>query len=98
MRRLQHGMLAMMALLTLAASALAQAQPQPQAPPLVSPEVHGDGRITFRLKAASAQQVFVARSGAERLAMTRDDQGTWTVTTAPLPPDIYQYNRTRHHA
>ena len=91
MRRLQHGMLAMMAVLALAASALAQAQPQPQAPPLVSPEVHSDGRITFRLKAANAQQVFVARSGAERLAMTRDDQGTWTVTTVAVPPDIYQY-------
>ena len=91
MRRLQHGMLATMAVLALAASALAQAQPQPQAPPLVSPEVHSDGRITFRLKAANAQQVFVSRSGAERLAMTRDDEGTWTVTTTALPPDIYQY-------
>jgi len=89
MRRLQHGMLAMMALLTLAVTGRAQAQPQ--APPLVSPEVQGDGRVTFRLKAPNAQQVFVSRSGAERLAMTRDDQGTWSVTTAPLAPDIYQY-------
>jgi len=89
MRRLQHGMLAMMALLALAATAMAQGQPQ--APPLPSPEVLADGRITFRLKAPNAQQVFVSRSGAERLAMARDDQGLWTATTAPLPPDIYQY-------
>jgi enterochelin esterase-like enzyme len=89
MKRLQHAMLAIMALLTPPGSAHAQAQPE--VPALISPEVHADGRITFRLKAANAQQVFVSRAGVERLAMTRDDQGTWTATTAALPPDIYQY-------
>ncbi len=53
--------------------------------------MHADGRITFRLRAPNAKEVAVSRSGAERLAMTRDDQGTWTATTAPLAPDIYQY-------
>ena len=77
------------ALLTTAAGPL-QAQ-QPQAPPAVSPEVHEDGRITFRYRSPNAKEVFVSRAGAERLAMTRDEQGLWTATTAPLAPDIYQY-------
>ena len=70
------------------ATAVAQGS---QPPPPVSPEVHADGRITFRFRASSAKEVLVSRSGAERLAMTRDDQGIWTATTAALPPDIYQY-------
>jgi enterochelin esterase family protein len=73
------------------AQAPAPAQAQAQAPPPVSPEVHADGRVTFRFRAPNAREVIVARAGAERLAMTRDDQGTWTATTAALAPDIYQY-------
>jgi enterochelin esterase-like enzyme len=61
--------------------------------PLVSPEVHPDGRVTFRLEAKDATQVFVrgeAVSG-ER-AMAKDERGVWTYTTpAPLEPDIYVY-------
>ncbi len=70
---------------------LASAQ-QPQAPPPpVSPEVHDDGRVTFRFRAPNAKVVAVARAGAERLPMTRDADGTWTATTTALSPDIYQY-------
>ena len=72
-------------------STSAWAQPAQAPPPPVSPEVHADGRVTFRFRAPNAKEVFVARSGAERLAMARDEQGVWTATTAPLPPDIHQY-------
>ncbi len=83
--------LGLLVLIALAAQpALAQAPAAPAAPP-ASPEVHADGRITFRLRAPNAKEVAVARSGAERLAMARDEQGTWTATTAALAPDIYQY-------
>jgi enterochelin esterase family protein len=76
----------------LATSAGAARAQQPQAPPPpVSPEVHDDGRVTFRFRAPNAREIFVARSGAERLAMTRDAEGVWAATTAALPPDIYQY-------
>jgi len=88
MRRLRDLGVAAMATLVLTTGG---AWAQGQTAPLTSPEVHGDGRITFRVKAPNAQQVFVSRAGAERLPMTRDDQGTWTATTAALPPDIYQY-------
>lgn len=68
------------------------AQPQAPTPPPVSPEVHADGRVTFRFRAPNAKEVFVARAGAERLAMTRNAAGIWEATTDVLPPDIYQYS------
>jgi enterochelin esterase-like enzyme len=60
--------------------------------PIRSPEVHPDGRVTFRFRAPNAQEVFVAREGAERVAMKKDDQGVWSVTTEALDPDLYGYS------
>jgi len=59
---------------------------------LVSPEVNPDKTVTFRLRAPSAKEVFVAREGADRLAMQKDEQGVWTAKTAPLEPDLYGYS------
>ena len=56
------------------------------APPIVSPEVHPDRSVTFRFQAPNAKQVFLSREGAEKVAMTKDDQGLWSVTTAPSIP------------
>jgi 1,4-alpha-glucan branching enzyme len=70
--------------------ALAQAPPSPP-PLLVSPEVHQDKRVTFRLCAPNAKEVIVEREGG-KLAMQKDDQGVWTLTTDPLEPDIYGYS------
>jgi hypothetical protein len=53
--------------------------------------VHADRRVTFRFRAPNAKEVFVAREGAERLAMQKDDQGVWSATTQALEPDIYGY-------
>jgi len=70
----------------------AQAQP-PQMPPwLVTPEVHPDNSVTFRFRAPNAQEVKLAREGTDPVAMQKDDQGVWSVTTAPLPPDYYGYS------
>jgi enterochelin esterase family protein len=84
-------------LLVSAASAplLAQApspSPPPPPPPLVSPEVHADKRVTFRLRAPNAKEVLVEREAGGKLAMQKDDQGVWTLTTDPLEPDIYGYS------
>jgi enterochelin esterase-like enzyme len=65
--------------------------PQPP-PPLVSPEVHGDNSVTFRLRDPNALDVKLAREGSEPVAMQKDDQGVWSVTTAPLTPDYYGYS------
>jgi enterochelin esterase-like enzyme len=58
---------------------------------LRSPEVSADGRVTFRLRAPNAKEVFVTGVG-QRLAMEKDEQGVWTVTTEPLKPDMYAYS------
>jgi enterochelin esterase-like enzyme len=61
-------------------------------PPLVSPEVHSDGSVTFRLQAPNAKEVKLDRQGTPLLEMQRDDHGVWSVTTAPLQPDYYGYS------
>jgi enterochelin esterase-like enzyme len=64
-----------------------------QAPqPLVSPEVHADRRVTFRVRAPNAREVLLDREGAARQAMRKDDQGVWSVTTESLEPDLYGYS------
>jgi enterochelin esterase-like enzyme len=68
-----------------------QATP-PQMPWLVTPEVHPDNSVTFRFRAPNAQDVKLAREGTEPVAMQKDDQGVWSVTTAPLRPDYYGYS------
>ena len=56
-----------------------------------SPEIAPDGRVTFRLRMPSATEV-VAQVGQRRLAMQKDANGVWSVTSDPLPPDIYTYS------
>ena len=62
-----------------------------------------DGRVTFRICAPDATAVGVGSSDNEDIspnsfmggtgrAMTKDDKGLWSVTTAkPLAPDTYRY-------
>jgi enterochelin esterase-like enzyme len=70
-------------LMTLTASAFAE--------PLVSPEVHPDRSVTFRLNAPNATGV-VVRCEGKMMPMQKDEQGIWVVTTEPLEPDIYSYS------
>ena len=60
------------------------------APPIKSPEVGADGRVTFRLRAPNAKEVAVALGG-NRLPMQKNDQGIWSVTTEVMAPDYYTY-------
>jgi enterochelin esterase-like enzyme len=66
--------------------------PPPLPPPLVTPEVHSDNSVTFRFRAPNAQEVKLAREGAEPVAMQKDDSGVWSVTTPPLSPQYYGYS------
>ena len=59
-------------------------------PRLVSPEVHPDRTITFRLRAPEAGQVGLSFAGAKPMA--KDSSGVWTATVGPVAPEIYQYN------
>lgn len=60
--------------------------------PLQSPEVLPDHRVTFRFRAPNAKEVLLAREGAPRQPMQKDEQGVWSVTTGPLEPDYYGYS------
>jgi len=60
--------------------------------PVRSPEVHADRTITFRYRdAAAIQAVVVIDVNAAPLPMEKDAGGVWSVTTAPMPPEIYIY-------
>ncbi|PYU88973.1 MAG: esterase [Acidobacteria bacterium] len=63
-----------------------------QPPALESPEVYPDNRVTFRFRAPNAREVLLALEGTQRLAMQKDEQGVWSITTAPLEPDLYGYS------
>ena len=55
----------------------------------VSPEVHADGRITFRLQAPKAEQVSVVCEAVGTQPMRKDEQGVWSLTVGPVAPGIY---------
>lgn len=59
-------------------------------PAIKSPEVSSDGKLTVRLRAPNAKEVFLTGAGA-RLALTKDDRGVWSGTTDTLKPDVYMY-------
>ena len=62
-------------------------------PAYVSPEVSADGNITVRLFAPNAQQVTASGElDGKPHPMTKGEDGIWSVTVGPLPPDIYTYS------
>lgn len=59
---------------------------------LVSPQVHEDGRVTFRTQASQAEKVLLKGiAGHEPQEMTRNDDGVWEITIGPLEPKTYSY-------
>src|ERR1700752_4103030 len=61
--------------------------------PLVSPEIHADHRVTFRLRAPNAKEVRVEIEGASNSpVMRKDAEGVWGATSEPLAPDYYGYS------
>jgi enterochelin esterase-like enzyme len=69
---------------------------------LVSPEVHADRTVTFRLYAPKAADVTLtgdwlatpaARTGGT-VKMTKGEDGVWTYTSAPLEATIHLYSFT----
>jgi enterochelin esterase family protein len=84
-------------LLVLGTPAVQKQKPQTserQTPPapVVSPEVHADHRVTFRLRAPNAKEVNVQIDGASKpLVLLKNEEGVWSGTTEPLAPDYYGY-------
>jgi enterochelin esterase family protein len=62
---------------------------------LVSPEVHADRTVTLRFRAPEASRVDLTGEitlGKGAQAMTKGEDGIWTITLGPLPPEIWSYN------
>jgi len=72
----------------------------PFSAPINSPEVHDDQTVTFRVKAPEAQKVELnpgaintaLDKGREPIPFTKGEDGVWTLTIGPLPPDMYAYH------
>src|SRR5580704_7878483 len=58
-----------------------------------SPEVMADGRVTLRVYAPKANEVLVNGTwpNGRGVAMTKDASGLWSLTTAPLIPELWGY-------
>jgi len=63
----------------------------------VSPEVHPDRTVTFRLFAPKASEVILMGSPGileftkEPKPLQKDDKGVWSLTVGPLPAGFYTY-------
>ncbi|HKX60927.1 MAG TPA: alpha/beta hydrolase-fold protein [Verrucomicrobiae bacterium] len=77
-----------------AAACFAQA---PRVDSLVSPEVHPDRRVTFRVRAPKASEVTLLGDWmvpTNHQAMTKDEQGVWSATLGPLEAGLAIYTFT----
>ncbi len=88
-------------LLLTATLAFAQAPPRQPTPndTLKSPEVHADGRVSFRIYAPKASEVtlggdWISQGLGAGGNLTKDDKGVWSITVGPLPADFYSYSLT----
>lgn len=76
----------------LAAGAIAMAQGNRPAP-LVSPVVHPDRSVTFRVRALEAKKVELSAQFLKaNQPLALDTNGVWGVTIAPVEPNLYPYN------
>jgi enterochelin esterase family protein len=63
----------------------------------VSPEVHADRTVTFRLFAPKAAEVVLMGSPSileftkKPMPLQKDARGVWSLTIGPLPPGFYTY-------
>ena len=71
---------------------------------MISPIIHADRRVTFRLNAPEAREVRLTGhvigpnshwlSKDRSLPMTKGGDGFWTLTVGPLAPELYDYGYT----
>jgi enterochelin esterase family protein len=63
--------------------------------PVVSPEVHADRTVTFRLRAPEVREVSVTGELLDGpFALTKGADGVWSVTVGPVAPEVYEYELT----
>lgn len=65
----------------------------PRGPLVISPQVNADKSVTFRYLAPAAKEVKLSGQFLKApVELTKDAQGIWSITTAPIKPDIYPYS------
>ena len=70
--------------------------PKSGPPPIISPEILPDGRVTFRLLAPEATSVSVTGDwpggiNSTTTPMVKDGKGVWSATVGPLKPEFWIY-------
>lgn len=88
--------LAFSLVLSLACAPPARAQEETASSPsdtLVSPRVFPDGRVRISIYAPQAEEVAVMGDygGWSPTSLTRGEDGVWSTTLGPLPPNLYNY-------
>jgi len=88
--------------LNLAAQEQDEERPSPRrrifqwGPRIVSPEIHPDNKVTFRLLAPKATRVTIngewMAGFGENEDLVRNDTGMWSITVGPLKPEYYGYS------
>lgn len=59
-------------------------EPPRRRAPVISPEIHEQGKVAFRLRAPEFSRVVLLGQWPEgRMEMTKDDSGLWSVTAGP---------------
>lgn len=66
----------------------------PQNRAVVSPEVHEDRRVTFRLSAPRAAEVTLNGDWepGKTVVLQKDDRDVWSATVGPLSPELWSYS------
>ena len=59
--------------------------------PVVSPDLLPDGGVTFRYRAPNASEVKVAGQFGPDTALSKDDNGLWSVTVPEVPAGVHEY-------
>src|SRR5260221_4677319 len=70
----------------------ANATPRRDQMALVSPEVHRDRMVTFRLRAPNALEAKVVGDWPGGSSSMTNAKGIWTATIGPIEPGIYGYS------
>ncbi len=76
------------------AAAPTPAPAPPPGPPYLSPEVHNDGRVTFRIQSPKAGEVTLNTDWmpSDKPKLVKGDKGIWSITVGPLPQGVYIYS------
>ncbi|WP_321424192.1 alpha/beta hydrolase-fold protein [uncultured Bacteroides sp.] len=62
--------------------------------PYVSPDIHADHSVTFRISTPAAKEVLLSASwlSGKNNQLTKDSTGMWSITIDPLTPELYGYS------